>query len=522
MLSNEDAVTSDLSQSEIDLDVMMREIRAEVARRKAIAGTAIAGPAGSVPSQEVTTPPTAMDSPAFTRLPVPAGILETKDRYKLADFLQFHDEAFVSNAYLGILRRAPDGTGFAEFLNALREGRRAKTEILGRMRFSREGRALGVAVKGLPFAFALRTLRRVPVIGRVLGIIQYAIRLPDIVRNHERLEAVVFHRDLQVRRHINAVESQVEGAIGTLGQRVCVIDARIAQTLARLDTHDRELLRIASVLTGIEIGLREHQRHVTRLLQSSGNRAAVGETTSDEREQAFAAFYVDFQNRFRGTTEDIRSRLAVYLPVVKAAGIGTSGAPLVDLGSGRGEWLLLLKEQGLTARGVDTNHAMAAVCREQMLEVIEADAAHYLKALPPESVGGITAFHLVEHVCFTDLLTLFHESLRVLRPGGLLIFETPNPENLVVGACNFHIDPTHQRPLPPTMLSFIAEARGFERVETRRLHPSSGPTDADGSPVLPEMVETLLYGPQDYAIIAYKPGGAMARPAEAHHGSDEL
>jgi SAM-dependent methyltransferase len=231
-------------------------------------------------------------------------------------------------------------------------------------------------------------------------------------------------------------------------------------------------------------------------------RAGIARTEPDLDE-----FYARFEDRFRGTPEDIRSRLQVYVPTVEAAVRGAGDAPVLDLGCGRGEWLELLRERGIAASGADANAEMARRCRERGLDVEHRDAFAHLARLGDGHAGAVTAFHVIEHLPFERLVTLFDEALRVLRPGGAIVFETPNPENLIVGACNFWHDPTHVHPLPPEMVRFVAEARGFERAEILRLHPfpdwqhiAPGPHEG-----LRKRLNELLYGAQDYSVIAYKP-----------------
>jgi O-antigen chain-terminating methyltransferase len=122
------------------------------------------------------------------------------------------------------------------------------------------------------------------------------------------------------------------------------------------------------------------------------------------------------------------------------------------------------------------------------------------------SVGAVTALHVVEHLPFHDVLALIDEALRVLCPGGILILETPNPENLQVAANTFYLDPTHRRPIPPALLQFVAESCGFTDIEVQRLHPrSKEDLLAAGTAAGPDGLNTLLFGPQDYAIVARKP-----------------
>jgi O-antigen chain-terminating methyltransferase len=114
----------------------------------------------------------------------------------------------------------------------------------------------------------------------------------------------------------------------------------------------------------------------------------------------------------------------------------------------------------------------------------------------------VTGFHIIEHLRFDLLVRLFDECRRVLRPGGCMLFETPNPENLVVGAYTFYFDPTHRHPLPPRMIEFVVRERGFADVEILRLHPRSeeGVDDV--------LLDKWFRGPTDYAVIAWKDGRA--------------
>lgn len=119
--------------------------------------------------------------------------------------------------------------------------------------------------------------------------------------------------------------------------------------------------------------------------------------------------YVTFEDKFRGTREEIKERLTVYLPMLEQAGGVTEQRPLLDIGSGRGEWLELLKDNGLTARGVDLNETLARQCHDRGLEVEINDALQYLRSLPEASLGAITGFHVIEHLPMEVLLELYDE-----------------------------------------------------------------------------------------------------------------
>ena len=211
-------------------------------------------------------------------------------------------------------------------------------------------------------------------------------------------------------------------------------------------------------------------------------------------------FYRAFEERYRGSRELIRQRLQAYAPFIEPLRSLYQPAPAIDLGCGRGEWLELLQDAGFQPHGVDLDAGMLAACTERGLPVTQGDAIAYLQALGDASQCIVSGFHLVEHMAFSDLETLVRHALRVLKPGGLLILETPNPENLVVGTSSFYLDPTHLRPLPPLLLSFMPEQHGFARVCTVRLQE---PAELHQRSDI-RLIDVLGGVSLDYAIVAQK------------------
>jgi ubiquinone/menaquinone biosynthesis C-methylase UbiE len=226
----------------------------------------------------------------------------------------------------------------------------------------------------------------------------------------------------------------------------------------------------------------------------------------DEADHLFDPFYLFFEDQFRGTRPEIKKRLEIYLPLIEECGAGSEDQPMLDIGCGRGEWLELMSDSKHTITGVDLNRTLVQQCIERGMNVVENDAVAYLQSLPENSMGAITAFHLIEHLPLNTLLNFLNETLRALRRGGIVIFETPNPENVLVGSCNFYFDPTHRNPLPPQMIQFLLESRGFYRVTIQKLHPypEEEKIPDDGSEVV-KRFNQRFYGPQDYAVIGYKP-----------------
>ena len=211
-------------------------------------------------------------------------------------------------------------------------------------------------------------------------------------------------------------------------------------------------------------------------------------------------FYRAFEDRYRGSRELIHERQQVYVPFLEPLKQLYSECKALDLGCGRGEWLEILQQIGFSPLGVDLDKGMLEACVELGLPVEEGDALQMLKSLPDESLTVVSGFHIAEHIPFEDLKVLVAETLRVLKPAGLLILETPNAENLVVGTQNFYLDPTHERPIPHLLLIFLTEYSGFNRSQLLRLQESAAL--AEGGAV--DLMSVLHGVSPDYAVIAQK------------------
>ena len=290
-------------------------------------------------------------------------------------------------------------------------------------------------------------------------------------------------------------------AVAGIGPRVEALqvfadaaDPRLGGLEASLETLHPQVLSVRGALDDLQLR--------TGLLEA----AAVQPDPN-----ALDGLYADFENEFRGTREIVKLRVAEYLPMITQADAGTEAAPVIDLGCGRGEWLELLREQGLVGRGIDINTVFAQGCRDLGLDVELGDVFDCLARAPDASAGAITSMHLVEHLSHEGVIALIDAAFRVLRPGGVLIFETPNPENFQVGACWFYLDPSHRNPIPAAALRWTVQARGFSDVRVQRLtqhRDFQGPprveADLPGAHTI-NALSDMFMAPLDYAIIAVKP-----------------
>jgi SAM-dependent methyltransferase len=276
------------------------------------------------------------------------------------------------------------------------------------------------------------------------------------------------------------------GVAGALEENRATMD-RLAEELAR--SRDESLRRDA--------GQDARLAHLETLRPSSG--------TASPAERSAAApvlpesVYSLFEERFRGSPDEVARKQRFYLQFLR----GLPG-PVFDAGCGRGEFLRLLGEEGIPARGVEASGVAAETCRAAGLEVREGDAVADLAAAPSDSLGAVVAFQVVEHWPAAQTFRFLAEARRTLAPGGVLIVETVNTDSL--SAMNaFYLDPTHVHPVPPEALSFLCEAAGFPYLRVEFLSPLPASERLVEQSENDARLNEMLFGPQDYAVIARVP-----------------
>jgi|GEM_PF-758150 len=345
----------------------------------------------------------------------------------------------------------------------------------------------GATLKNIFILLARAVIVRIPGAHRALHILAVARHMP------ERLNALEWHvadGHTRLRNVGMQVQSQTNQSLYTHALAIQENEQYLIERMRRLERLLREQIMAVSQLQSRRAGVADNGQALPANCEEPGMPAEL---------------YLEFEANFRGAPEMIRERLKCNLQYFRVE-TDSSPLPVLDLGCGRGEWLQLLKEENIPAFGVDSNSSMIDCCEAAGLEAHLGDALHYLAALPDHCLGGLTAFHIIEHLPLEVLIRLIDEAHRVVRPGGVVLFETPNPENLITGACNFYIDPTHRNPLPPALVAFLLNSRGFERVEIDRRHPGDPSLLLQGSDeAITTPLNQLLFGPQDYAAIGYAP-----------------
>ena len=362
---------------------------------------------------------------------------------------------------------------------------------------------------------------------RVAGHInEAAAHLADEVREQSEASSTQFQALQQsnelVRRQINSVLREQEKLIETQSAFRADLSLRVNQTtqqaqrqaevverhtaeLQGLNTEiEKQIDQLTERLQKFRMDIAQQETRLSRLLdgndRSSAPAVPSGETRQ-EKDHLLDSLYFSLEDVLRGTPEQIKEAVKSYLPILQRAGIQSD---ILDVGCGRGEWLEVLRDAGLQARGIDTNRILVQRCQDLSLDVVESDALTYLESLPDGKLNVITAFHFAEHLPLETLVRFLDEAARTLKPGGLIILETPNPENLLVGSCNFYLDPTHNNPIPIQTMKLLVEARGFRCEEVLKLHAISSPR-IEVKDQLTSHFNHYLYGPMNYAVVARKP-----------------
>lgn len=287
-----------------------------------------------------------------------------------------------------------------------------------------------------------------------------------------------------------------------LSRDVTDLHAKVNTLLSDLSNTQKNLADNLTALESIDARIVNLQYRFEKLKEPAGSGSPivrVNDTVSDNHD--FDYFYKLFEDRFRGTEDIIKTRVAEHLPHFKALPGKLQKLPIIDIGCGRGEFLSVLKDSKLHGIGVDMNSSMVERTKALGLEAVENDAYTYLLDKKTDSFAAIAGFHIVEHIPFEILMKIFEQCYRTIAPGGFALFETPNPQALSVGANTFYLDPSHQRPIPPQLLAFMLESVGFkpEIVTLHRVKPAVKHKD----PVVDDLYESL-YGAADYAVIARK------------------
>ncbi len=298
---------------------------------------------------------------------------------------------------------------------------------------------------------------------------------------------------LDFRFHWSALEKQL-----------ALLEKKGEQTTQSLEAIPQELKAQKNVFEDV----------LSRIKEMKNPSVGIDSRVDDLKSRVREPEYVRFEDLHRGSEEAVKWKQKNYLPYFQEKG------PVLDIGCGRGEFLELLKEARIPASGVDTNQEMVRQCRAKGLEAVHNDGLVYLKGLSDQSLGGIFLSQVIEHLDPETLRELVRVGFAKLRPGGLLLAETINPQCLTIFSGAFYLDLSHKNPIHPEAARYLWESLGFRQVELLYVSPfpeemklkemvrrEDDSYEDELARVLNENVRglnVLLYGFQDYAVLGYK------------------
>lgn len=419
-----------------------------------------------------------------------------KMAYHRDEFMVYDDLEFVENAFLGILQRPADETGLSDYVHFLRNGG-DKERVLVDLQSSDEAKNNGVRVSGLKW-HRLRN-RLLKILPNNRYFVSATQKLDALLSPWCRSNSALRHQlsvERTVNLHANATGLYLEQQLHSFAEQAELQAGQIKQISLQLQANESELSiargHTHSLLSRLEA---EHQ----------GSDLERSEPCQLTAQHKFDAFYLAFEDACRGTDEQISAKLQPYFPYIQQVADQFGAQALaVDIGCGRGEWLALLKQFNINVHGVDLNQVMIDHCLAQGHQAQQGDALAWMQQQPSQSQHLVSCFHVIEHIPFNEYYLWFEQFSRILAPGGLVILETPNPENLLVASHTFYHDPTHLNPITPALLEFTAQFFGLQVLAIERLNPYPESAKVKGHDELTERVNGHLCGPQDFGLIAIK------------------
>ncbi len=380
-----------------------------------------------------------------------------------------NDEYFVKTAYIAILGRSAEPGGLSVYLEKLRNGELDRVNVICSLKSSAEGMQNETIITGLYKSRIKRKAKQALIKTPLLGEM---IRYRELTRKLKKQNDELRH-DLQIANE------------------------RINNTEARLNDCDNRN-------HNLNVSILEADRKIDDL----STKYLVDKIQEQKKHTLTTGVaYKEYEDKMRGSREEIIERLKIYDSVFRNVKQNNGDRiNALDLGCGRGEWLELAENQyGVHALGVDMDSSMLVDCEKNGLRYVNANLVDYIKNAASNSVDIISLFQVAEHLEVSLLDEVLHECYRVLRRGGAIIVETPNPENMIIGACNFYFDPTHVTKLPPALLKIFVEGTGMKNAEIVRMHPYGAikcddSIDTDATKQLASFFNNYA----DYAVIAYK------------------
>ena len=329
-----------------------------------------------------------------------------------------------------------------------------------------------------------------------------------IAQSQSTISAQVDDKIAQSQSTISAqVDDKIAQSQSTISAQV---DDKIAQSQSKISSDIGE--QVKSVVAAMNEDI-ENRAWLAEILDGRIAKESVRASNTISESHADYINYFVFEERFRGTRADIKERQSAFIKYFKGC------RNVLDIGCGRGEFQELLRDHEIGGHGIDIDEDMVNFCKSKGLDVEKIDAVSYLQKLEDKSLDGIFIDQVVEHLEQEYLIKMLNLSFMKLIYGGTIVVETVNPLSFFSFA-NFYIDMSHKRPVHPETLRFLLNAAGFREIKIELIAPVRDDARLkkikigerrDGHREEIEiynhnidMLNAIIYGPQDYALIGIK------------------
>jgi O-antigen chain-terminating methyltransferase len=411
-----------------------------------------------------------------------------------------NNDIFLRETYEKILGRMPDEHGFNYYMGKLVEGV-PKELVLYRIVNSSEARSKKVKIKFRPkltfevFLSILKlAVKKIPLLSTLILWPYRLVKLP--FRFHQLSEhfRITLSEMEGIKNKINAMSNDSQSTKTEL-ENLCQhfrniisetegiknkINAMSNDSQGTKTELENLCQRLSIALTEIE-GIKNQINSPSSVPDINDTLITEGCTADSYKSKTLEnsiptvhkmqdkndgdTFYFLLENLFRGSMEDIKSRQSIYLPYVTEAYANSIGKFFLDAGCGRGEFLTLLQEHGIPAKGVDINRLTTDLVKKVGIDAVLSDVLEYLNVLEDNSLIGLSMFQVIEHLNFKHLNSILKTAFKKIAINGIIILESVNP-HCPIAFGNFYLDPTHTRPYPPNLMKFMLEWHGFENVKT--------------------------------------------------------
>lgn len=337
------------------------------------------------------------------------------------------------------------------------------------------------------------------------------IRFLDSIREQKGIKGAIKRKVFGfILKGLEAADRDMEELRGSLGgegsikqelESVCV-NVRNNNALLERMTSESEFVKS-------KLGIVEKKLNSASLSDSTAVRTVTAAAAPESGSDYDDIDYFDFENHFRGSIESIKKSQEFYLKYFSGR------KKVLDIGCGRGEFLSLMQDNGIPAEGVDIYEPYTEYCNMKGLKATCCDGVDFLERT--DGIDGIFLGQVVEHLKPHQIISLCNAAYERLEDGGCIVIETPNPTSLSIYTNAFYIDPSHIKPVHPLTMQYYLEKAGFRDIEIIYTESSRPPYEipalkcesAENTAEFNEAmkrVSDMIFGSQDYAVVAVKKG----------------